>query len=80
MLVPREERAGLKARVVYDGPIEAPISKGQKVAALEVEVPNHETVSFDLVAGDDVPRGGLLVRLNAAARLTRDRAFDYLGQ
>jgi D-alanyl-D-alanine carboxypeptidase (penicillin-binding protein 5/6) len=80
MLVPREERPGLKARVVYDGPIEAPIAQGQKVATLEVEVPNHETVAFDLVAGSDVPRGGLLVRLNAAARLTRDRAFAYLGQ
>ena len=80
MLVPREERSGLKARVVYDGPIEAPIAEGQKIATLEVEVPNHDPVAFDLVAGAEVPRGGLLVRLNAAARLTRDRAFAYLGQ
>ena len=28
MLVPREERAGLKARVLYAGPIEAPIAAG----------------------------------------------------
>ena len=80
MLVPREERAGLKARVVYDGPIEAPIAQGQKLGALEVEVPGHETVAFDLVAGHDVPRGGLLTRINAAPAdaLTRDQGSRRL--
>ena len=75
MLVPRADRAGVTARVVYDGPIEAPIAAGDKVAALVVDVPGKETVRFDLVAGADVPRGGLGVRLNAAARLARDRAL-----
>jgi D-alanyl-D-alanine carboxypeptidase (penicillin-binding protein 5/6) len=78
MLVPREERSGMKARVVYDGPIEAPIAAGEKVGALLVDVPGKETVRFDLVAGADVPRGGLLVRINAAARLARDQAISYL--
>jgi D-alanyl-D-alanine carboxypeptidase (penicillin-binding protein 5/6) len=77
ILVPRENRAGLKARVVYDGPIEAPIAEGQTVAQLVIDVPNHDPVHFDLVAGTDVPRGGLMRRINAAARLTRDRAFNY---
>jgi len=78
MLVPREERPGLKARVLYAGPIEAPIAKGQKLASLVVEVPGKEPVEFDLVAGAEVPRGGLLTRISAAARLTRDRALSYL--
>jgi len=78
MLVPREERPGLKARVLYAGPIEAPIAKGQKLASLVVDVPGKEPVEFDLVAGAEVPRGGLLTRISAAARLTRDRAFSYL--
>ncbi len=75
MLVPRADRAAVKARVVYDGPIEAPITAGQTVAALVVDVPGHEPVRFDLAAGADVPRGGLVVRLNTAARLARDRAL-----
>jgi D-alanyl-D-alanine carboxypeptidase (penicillin-binding protein 5/6) len=78
MLVPREERPGMKARVVYSGPIEAPIAKGQKLASLVVEVPGKDPVDFDLVAGAEVPRGGLMTRINAAARLTRDRALSYL--
>jgi len=75
MLVPREDRAGVRARVVYDGPIEAPVAAGDKVAALVVDVPGKETVRFELVAGADVPRGGIGVRLGAAARLARDRAL-----
>jgi D-alanyl-D-alanine carboxypeptidase (penicillin-binding protein 5/6) len=78
MLVPREERGALKARVLYAGPIEAPIAKGQKLASLVAEVPGKEPVEFDLVAGADVPRGGLMTRIGAAARLTRDRALSYL--
>ncbi|HET9068570.1 MAG TPA: D-alanyl-D-alanine carboxypeptidase family protein [Amaricoccus sp.] len=78
MLVPREDRSGLTARVVYRGPIEAPIAAGQKLATLEVEVPGHEDVSFDLVAGADVPRGGLFTRIGAAVELSRDQALSYL--
>jgi D-alanyl-D-alanine carboxypeptidase (penicillin-binding protein 5/6) len=78
MLVPREERPNLAARVVYNAPIEAPIAKGQKLGALQVTLPGHDPVAFDLVAAADVPRGGLMTRINAAARLTRDRALEYL--
>jgi serine-type D-Ala-D-Ala carboxypeptidase (penicillin-binding protein 5/6) len=78
MLVPRESRAGMTSRIVYRGPIEAPIAAGQPVAKLLVDVPGKERVSFDLVAGADVPRGGLLTRLQAAAQLTRARAVSYL--
>lgn len=78
MLVPRADRAGVKARVVYSGPIEAPIAKGQKLGVLKVDVPGHDPVAFDLVAGQDVARGGLMTRINAAARLTRDRAVGMV--
>jgi hypothetical protein len=39
-----------------------------------VEGPGLAPVSFDLVAGADVPRGGLGVRIEAAGRLALDRA------
>ena len=78
MLVPRDARAGMTARVVYDGPIEAPIAAGQPLGALVVDLPGREPVRFDLAAGADVPRGGLMTRINAAAQLTRDRAVGLL--
>jgi len=78
MLVPRELRDQAQARVVYDGPIEAPITAGQPVGALVVTLPDRPDVRFDLAAGADVPRGGLITRITAAARLTRDRAVGLL--
>ena len=76
MLVQRTARAEVKAQVVYDGPIEAPIEKGAKLAELRVDVPGQAPVAFDLVADSDVARGGLLTRIGAAARITRDRALE----
>jgi serine-type D-Ala-D-Ala carboxypeptidase (penicillin-binding protein 5/6) len=78
MLVPRTARDGLTARVVYDGPIEAPVTAGQVLGHLVVEAPGIETVRFDLTAGADVPRGGFGARIGAAARLAQDRALELL--
>ncbi len=78
MLVPREARDGITASIRYEGPVEAPVVEGQRLGALVVEVPDGETISFDLVAGADVPRGGLMTRINAAAHVARDRVMEIL--
>lgn len=74
MLAPKGARAGMTARVIYDGPIEAPIAAGQPIGALLVEGPDMAPARFPLAAGADVPRGGLAVRLGAAGRLAIDQA------
>jgi D-alanyl-D-alanine carboxypeptidase (penicillin-binding protein 5/6) len=79
MLVPVEARGAVTARVVYAGPIEAPVAEGAEVAELVVEVPGRETVRFPLVAAAEVPRGGLVRRLESAASLARDRALALVG-
>jgi D-alanyl-D-alanine carboxypeptidase (penicillin-binding protein 5/6) len=79
MLVPREERGGLQARIVYQTPVEAPIAAGQELGALLVDVPGQPTARFPLVAGAEVARGGFGTRLGAAARLTRNRAVELLS-
>ncbi len=78
MLVRGDLRNDLTARVEFMGPIEAPIAKGQVLGALIVNVPGEEEVSFDLVSGEDIARGGLMVRLEAAAALTRQRVVNLL--
>jgi D-alanyl-D-alanine carboxypeptidase (penicillin-binding protein 5/6) len=78
MLVPRDGRDGIAASIRYEGPIEAPVTAGQRLGALVVEVPGGETVSFDLLAGADVPRGGLMTRISAAAHVARDRVLEVL--
>ncbi|MCZ6524606.1 MAG: D-alanyl-D-alanine carboxypeptidase, partial [Alphaproteobacteria bacterium] len=62
----RKARRAMKATVVYDGPIAAPIVKGTEVAKLVVTAPETETVEVPLVAGADVGRLGTFKRLGAA--------------
>lgn len=78
MLVPREARDEMVAEIVYTSPLEAPISAGSTLGELVVRIPGQEDARFDLIAGRDVPRGGLMTRIGAAAILTRDRALEML--
>ncbi|WP_421791600.1 D-alanyl-D-alanine carboxypeptidase family protein [Hyphobacterium sp.] len=50
----------LRAEIVYDGPIAAPIAEGDAIARLEVSAPGLEPRSFELVAAEDVARKGLV--------------------
>jgi len=62
----RKARRNMKVRVVYDGPIPAPIKKGAEVAKLVVTAPNSAPFEVPLVAGESVARLGLFGRLGAA--------------
>ena len=64
--LPRASRRGLKAKVVYEGPVPAPIAKGTKIASLVVTAPDFKTLEVPLVAGADVDRTGVFGRLGAA--------------
>ncbi len=78
MLAPHGTRAELTARIVYDGPIEAPITAGQPLGELRVEAPGLDVARFPLVAGGDVARGGIGVRIGAAGQLAMDRALSLI--
>lgn len=64
--LPRIDRNKMKVTVVYDGPIPAPIAKGQQVATMVVSVDGETKAELPLVAGADVPRLGVFGRLGAA--------------
>ena len=64
--LPRASRRGLKAKVVYEGPVPAPIVKGAKIARLVLTAPDFETMEVPLVAGADVAQVGVFGRLGAA--------------
>jgi D-alanyl-D-alanine carboxypeptidase (penicillin-binding protein 5/6) len=53
----------IKARVVYRGPIKAPIAQGQEIAQLIVDAGDGTTQSLPLVAKEEVSEGGFLARL-----------------
>ncbi len=56
----------MQVKMVYDGPIAAPIEKGARIATLTVTAPGVETLEVPLVAGADVGKLGPLRRIGAA--------------
>jgi D-alanyl-D-alanine carboxypeptidase (penicillin-binding protein 5/6) len=78
-LVPREDlkvllpvRSGteIKAEVVFDGPVQAPVSAGDVLAELVLQSDElDEALRIPLVAQSDVPEGGFATRIITVARV-----------
>ena len=64
--LPRKARDKMKVVVTYDGPLKAPVAKGQKVADVMIASPETDPIVVPLVAGRDVPRLGFMGRVGAA--------------
>lgn len=52
-----------KLRISYQGPLKAPLAKGQEVAQLIVTMPDGRTQRLPLVAGEEVEEAGFFGRL-----------------
>jgi D-alanyl-D-alanine carboxypeptidase (penicillin-binding protein 5/6) len=68
LTLPRAQRRDMKVKVSYEGPIPAPIAKGQRLATLTVALPDRPPLEIPLAAGEAVERLGLVGRLKAAFR------------
>lgn len=66
ILLPVIGESELMAEVVYNGPIEAPISKGQQLAELVITPMELPEIRVPLVAENDVAAGGFAVRMRTA--------------
>lgn len=75
-LVPREDitvvlpvarRSDMKLTVSYEGPLKAPVKKGDPVARLRIEIPDQQPLETDLLAGEDVGRQGAFARAKSRA-------------
>lgn len=60
--LPNGDREAFRAKVVYDGPVPAPVAEGQRVARLEVRVDDRLYQTIPLVASRPVPVGDLAER------------------
>ncbi|MCF8708807.1 D-alanyl-D-alanine carboxypeptidase family protein [Rhizorhapis sp. SPR117] len=61
--LPRTASSDMTVRLVYNGPIMAPIKKGQKIAELVVSTPDTDPQIMPLVAANDVDKAGFFGRL-----------------
>ena len=68
IFLPLTERNELRARVVYEGPVEAPIAKGQRIGVLRVTKGDEVTQETPLYAGTDIAVGPLHLRALDAAQ------------
>src|SRR5690606_5916565 len=66
----RAVQSGLRASIVYDGPLQSPIRDGAVVAQLVIEGPGFETQSFPLAAGRKIGRANWFSRAFEGLRLT----------
>ncbi len=73
ILRPRERR-NMRVTIEYEGPVPAPIRRGQELAELRVSVPDSDDVTRTLYAAEDVDSMGVFGKLlSAVIYLTRGR-------
>ncbi|MBO9478082.1 D-alanyl-D-alanine carboxypeptidase [Shimia sp. R11_0] len=69
ILLPVLSRSAVKGEVIFNGPIQAPITKGMPLAELVLSPDDLPEMRIPLVAETDVPEGGFMVRLRTATSL-----------
>lgn len=62
VLVPRGESERVTARIVYTGPLKAPVQKGAEVARIQVSRGDMQALEMPLYANEDVQEGTLSQR------------------
>lgn len=76
ILLPVLTGGKIAAEVVYTGPVNAPVHKGQVLAELVVKPEGLAELRLPLVAANDVAAGGFMVRVRTAANLLLARLTD----
>ncbi|MGF1626811.1 MAG: D-alanyl-D-alanine carboxypeptidase family protein [Alphaproteobacteria bacterium] len=64
--IPRTQRDQMRVAVVYDGPVPAPVMRGDAVARLVVSAPGIESRTIPLYAAANVAEAGMIGRVWAA--------------
>lgn len=75
ILIPVGQQDRIEASVVYESPLQAPITKDDSVAELVLTVPGLPERRIPLSAAETVAKGGIAVRLKTAAGQLLQRAM-----
>ena len=63
LTIPKRKKKTIKAEIEYDGPIESPIKKGEKIAVLKVYISDELINEIDILAAEDVKKINIFSRL-----------------
>jgi D-alanyl-D-alanine carboxypeptidase (penicillin-binding protein 5/6) len=66
LTLPKRVRPNMKVTATFEGPLPAPILKGQRLGTLSITAPDVDPVEIPLLAADSVEQLGLVGRLSAA--------------
>lgn len=58
-----DSRAAMKVTLNYNGPVKAPIAKGQQIGTLNVSAPDFPGMSVPVYAGESVSSAGIMGRI-----------------
>lgn len=75
-LLPAISKDQVKAQVVFEGPVRAPVTKGTVLGKLVLTIPGQDPIERPLAADADVVQGGFMTRLQTATEVLMSR---YLG-
>ena len=79
LFAPRGESGKMIAKIVYDGPLAAPIAKGQDAGRLKIWRDDMLVIDAPLKTGAAVPLGGLTSRaFDAGIELAGDAVRDAM--
>ncbi|MEL6371151.1 MAG: D-alanyl-D-alanine carboxypeptidase family protein [Pseudomonadota bacterium] len=78
LLMHRKLKDDVTAKVVYEGPVSAPIKEGQQIGYLRIGAPGQSPREYPLFAGSSIRPIGFFGRVGLAARklLARPEHFD----
>ncbi|MFK7837085.1 MAG: D-alanyl-D-alanine carboxypeptidase family protein [Sulfitobacter sp.] len=68
VLAPISANGGLQGEIIYQGPFEAPVTKGDQLAELVITRDELPEIRVPLVASESVSPGGFMVKVTAAAK------------
>ena len=63
LTIPKRKKKTIKAVIEYNGPIEAPIKKGQKLGILNVYISGELENQTDILSAEDIKRSNIFSRL-----------------
>lgn len=79
VLIPAGSKDQVKVEAVYDGPIPAPIAKGDQIGRLVVTVPGAQEAVTPLLAAEDVAAAGFAGRMKGAVVRLGHKAVEAAG-
>ena len=61
--IPKRKKSNIKSFLEYEGPVSAPIKKGDKLGILKVYLSDELVKEIDILAAEDVKKSNIFVRL-----------------